>query len=356
MQLKELNIGHLKPKFPVIQGGMGIGISLHSLASAVANAGGIGVISGAQIGFREKDFIPNTLDANLRGLEKEIKLAKENAPNGIIGLNLMVAMKNYADYVKKAVECKIDLIISGAGLPLDLPNLTKGSDTKLAPIVSSAKAANIICRMWDKKSGYAPDAIIVEGPLAGGHLGFHNEELDSPANVLDIVREVKAIAKEYGEKYKKYIPVIAAGGIYTGEDVAHAIANGADGVQMATRFVTTHECDAHDDFKQAYINSTEETIGVVKSPVGMPGRAILNYFITNPVGNKACFYKCLHKCSVTEIPYCISKALINAANGDLEDALLFCGSNAYKATHLEYVSEIFDEISLALLPTKNVLA
>lgn len=350
MQLKDFHIGHLKPKFPVIQGGMGIGVSLSSLASAVANVGGIGVISGAQIGFREKDFIPNTLEANLRGLEKEIKLAKEKAPNGIIGLNLMVAMKNYADYVKKAVECKIDLIISGAGLPLDLPNFTKGSDTMLAPIVSSAKAASIICRMWDKKSSYAPDAIIVEGPLAGGHLGFHNEELSAPPNVLDIVKEVQTIAKEYGEKYKKYIPVIAAGGIYTGEDVAYAIANGADGVQMATRFVTTHECDADAAFKQAYIDSTEETIGVVKSPVGMPGRAVLNHFITNPVGNKACFYKCLHKCSVTEIPYCISKALINAATGDLDNALVFCGSNAYKATHLEHVSEIFDEISISLLP------
>lgn len=344
MHLKELHIGHLKSKFPIIQGGMGIGISLSSLAAAVANSGGIGIISGAQIGFREKDFIQNTLEANLRGLEKEINLAKEKAPNGIIGLNLMVAMKNYADYVKKAVECKIDLIISGAGLPLDLPSFTKGSDTKLAPIVSSAKAASIICRMWDKKNSYAPDAIIVEGPLAGGHLGFHHQELQEPTDVLDIVKEVKSIAKEYGEKYGKYIPVIAAGGIYTGSDVVKAIASGADGVQMATRFVTTHECDAHDAFKQAYINSTQQTIGVVKSPVGMPGRAILNHFITNPAGNKACFYKCLHKCSVTEIPYCISKALINAADGNLENALIFCGSNAYKATHLEYVSEIFEEI------------
>lgn len=349
MQFPELNIGNLKPKFPVIQGGMGIGISLSSLASSVANAGGIGVISGAQVGFREKDFIPNTLEANLRGLEKEITKAKESAPNGIIGVNLMVAMKNYAAYVKKAVECKIDLIISGAGLPLDLPELTKGSTTKLAPIVSSAKAARIICRMWDKKSGYAPDAIIVEGPLAGGHLGFHKEELDVPANVLDLVKEVKEIAKEYGEKYKKYIPVIAAGGIYTGEDVAHALTNGADGVQMGTRFVTTHECDASPIFKQTYIDSTEETIGVVKSPVGMPGRAILNPFITQPAGNKACFYKCLHKCSITEIPYCISKALINAANGDIENALLFCGSNAYKATRIEHVSDIFNEISASLM-------
>lgn len=356
MQFSELNIGGLKPKFPIIQGGMGIGISLSSLASAVANAGGIGIISGAQIGFREKDFIKDPLEANLRGLEKEIKKAQSEAPNGIIGLNLMVAMKNYADYVKKAVECKIDLIISGAGLPLDLPTFTKGSSTKLAPIVSSAKAARIICRMWDKKNNCAPDAIIVEGPLAGGHLGFHNEEFDNPPNVLDIVKEVKEIAQEYGKKYQKYIPVIAAGGIYTGSDVALALTNGADGVQMATRFVTTHECDASLAFKQAYIDSTQETIGIVKSPVGMPGRAILNNFITNPHGNKACFYKCLHKCSVTDIPYCISQALINAFEGDTENALLFCGSNAYKATHLEYVSDIFIEIANALIDPTQALA
>lgn len=344
MNLPTLTIGNLKAKFPVIQGGMGIGISLSSLASSVANCGGIGIISGAQIGFREKDFLTDNLKANLRGLESEISKARKLAPTGIIGLNLMVAMKNYAEYVKKAVECKIDLIISGAGLPLDLPLYTQGSQTKIVPIVSSLKAANLICRMWDKKNNYAPDAIVVEGPLAGGHLGFHNEELDVPADVLAIVKEVKEVAKIYGEKYNKYIPVIAAGGIYTAEDIKVALESGADGVQMGTRFVTTYECDAAAAYKESYIQSTKDTIGIIKSPVGMPGRAILNDFITHPRGNKACYYKCLHKCSVTDIPYCISNALINAANGDVENALLFCGSNAYKATHLEHVKDIFDEI------------
>ena len=344
MQRNTLRIGNLTSKFPIIQGGMGIGISLHSLASAVANCGGIGIISGAQIGFRENDFKKDNLSANLRALESEINKAREEAPNGIIGVNLMVAMKNYAAYVKKAVECKIDLIISGAGLPLDLPTYTKGSDTKIVPIVSSGKAAGVICRMWDKKNQCAPDAIVVEGPLAGGHLGFHNDELDHPKPLLEIVKEVKEVVMTYAEKYNKHIPVIAAGGIYDMADVKEALENGADGVQMATRFVTTYECDAPLAYKEAYLQATEATIGVIKSPVGMPGRAILNPFIQNTPGNERCLYRCLHRCGVTDIPYCISEALIQAAIGNTDEALLFCGSNAYRAERLEHVKDVFDEL------------
>ncbi|WP_070001184.1 NAD(P)H-dependent flavin oxidoreductase [Cellulosilyticum sp. I15G10I2] len=348
MSSKKLNIGHLMPSFPVIQGGMGIGISLSSLAGHVAKCGGIGILSGVQIGFRESDFIANTLGANLRALEKEIANARTIAPNGIIGVNLMVAMKNYAELVKKAVSCKIDLIISGAGLPLDLPGLVQGSSTQIAPIVSSGKAASVICRMWDKRYQYAPDCIVVEGPLAGGHLGFSPDDVSKEENVLDIVNDVKKIASEYEAKYHKSIPVIAAGGIYTGEDVAHALANGADGVQMGTRFVTTYECDAPLIYKEAYMNARKEDIGIIKSPVGMPGRAILNGFIKNPPGNDSCLYDCIHKCGIVDIPYCISSALIAAATGDTENALLFCGSNAYKATHLEHVKDVFKEIEAAL--------
>ncbi|MEG0846387.1 MAG: nitronate monooxygenase [Niameybacter sp.] len=349
MLKKQLTIGNLKPTFPIIQGGMGVGISLSSLAGHVAKCGGIGIISGAQIGYREKDFIKNPLRANLDALKHEIQLAREIAPDGIIGVNLMVAMKHYAEYVKKAVEEKIDLIISGAGLPLDLPKYTKDTHTKAIPIVSSAKAANIICKQWDRKYNFAPDAIIVEGPLAGGHLGFSASDLEEcPPLVEDILQEVKVIAQEYGAKYNKSIPVIVAGGVYDGTDVQHMLEIGADGIQMATRFVTTYECDAHLAFKEAYINSTPETIGIIKSPVGMPGRAILNPYVTNPAGNKACFYDCLHKCGITDIPYCISKALIHAVIGDTENALLFCGSNAYKATKLEHVKDIFEEIQLAI--------
>lgn len=348
MNYKNLKIGSLVSKLPIIQGGMGVGISLHNLAGHVALNGGIGIISGAQVGYRESDFLTNTLGANIRALKSEISEAKKIAPLGIIGVNLMVAMKHYGEMAKAAVEAGAQLIISGAGLPLDLPRFTKGSNTQIAPIVSSAKAALIICKMWDRKHQVAPDCIVVEGPLAGGHLGFSPEAIEENPDVLEIMKDVKEVVKEYEIKYDKSIPVIVAGGFYTAEDVLNALNRGADGVQMATRFVTTYECDACDTYKQSYINAKKEDITIVKSPVGMPGRAIQNDFIKSPRGNKACFYHCIEKCTVTDIPYCISKALISAAQGNLDNALLFCGSNAYKATHLEHVSDILTEIETVL--------
>ncbi len=346
MNLKPLKIGHLTANFPVIQGGMGIGVSLNSLASAVAKCGGIGVISAAQIGFREPDFKKNTVNANLRALEKEITLAKEKSPDGIIGVNLMVAMKNYTDYVKKSVAEKVDIIISGAGLPLDLPKFTKGSQTQIAPIVSSAKATKIICKFWDTKHDYTPDAIIIEGPLAGGHLGFYEKDMENPPNVLDILQEVRRIIAPYELKYNKKIPLIIAGGIYNAKDIEEALNAGADGVQMGTRFVTTHECDASNNFKEAYINCKSENIVLTKSPVGMTGRAINNKFLANKKGNKACYYQCLHKCDVTTIPYCITEALIQSVTGNVDDGLIFCGSKANQATQLEHVTDVFTEIKL----------
>lgn len=343
-----LNIGGLLPKFPIIQGGMGVGISLHNLAGHVAKAGGIGIISSAQVGYKESDFLTNTLGANLRALKEEIKKAKAIAPQGIIGVNIMVALSHYAEMVKKAVDAGADLIISGAGLPVNLPLYTKGSNTKIAPIVSSGKAASVICKLWDRKNQVAPDMIVVEGPLAGGHLGFSVDEINQNPNVIDIMKDVKKVVAEYEVKYNKTIPVVVAGGFYSGEEVAAALKEGADGVQMATRFVTTFECDAPDPYKEAYIKANANQIGIIKSPVGMPGRAILNPFITNVPGNKACYYHCIEKCGVTTIPYCISKALISAAQGDVDNALLFCGSNAYRATKLEHVHHIFEEIERAI--------
>ena len=348
--MKELVIGNLIAKMPVIQGGMGIGISRSSLASAVSNAGGIGIISGVSIGYDEDDFENNTLEANLKTLKKHLIIAKEKSNNGIIGVNLMVAMNYYEDHVKAAVESGCDLIISGAGLPLQLPKLVKNSNTKIAPIVSSSKAAHVILKMWDKKDNTTADLIIVEGPKAGGHLGFSNDELDDikSINYDDEFIKILDITKKYEEKYNKKIPVIAAGGISSGIDVKKYLDLGAGGVQVGTRFVATHECDAHDNFKQTYINAKEEDIKIVKSPVGLPGRAIKNKFIdtilcSRPKITKC--YNCLVPCNPKNTPYCISTALINAVKGNVDDALLFCGADAYKINELKSVKEVMNELT-----------
>ena len=366
--LKPLKIGNLVAKHPVIQGGMGVGVSLSSLAGAVAKAGGIGIISTAQIGFKDQDFGKNPMAANLRAIHSELKKARDKAPQGILGFNIMVATKEYASYVKEAVKAGADVIISGAGLPIDMPkfvaeaeNENGGSEKKerrtmIAPIVSSVKSALVICRMWDRKYHTAPDFVVVEGPCAGGHLGFSREQLTELGADTDHVaetfneaaydKEIRGIietVKSFAEKYKKHIPVITAGGIFDHKDVLHQFALGAEGVQAATRFVTTEECDADIAYKEAYINAKEEDIVIVKSPVGMPGRAIKNKFLEHvaqgPVKVERCF-RCLEHCNPAETPYCITKALINAAEGKIDEALLFCGSNAYRCEKIETVPEV----------------
>lgn len=352
MEFKPLKIGNLIAKLPIIQGGMGVGVSLSSLASAVTNAGGIGIISSAQIGYKENDFEINPLEANLRALKEHIKIAKEKCNNGIIGANIMVATKNYAEYVKTAIDAKVDLIISGAGMPTQLPKLCKGSDVKIAPIVSSLKACKVILKLWDKHDDIAPDLVVVEGPKAGGHLGFKKDDLinhieNFDQTVVDIVNHVK----EYEAKYNKEIPVVVAGGVYSGYDISKYLSLGASGVQMATRFVATHECDASIEFKNAYVESKKNDIGLVKSPVGMPGRAILNKFVdkTN-LGNikvQKC-YNCLTPCNPADTPYCITQALINSVKGDLDNGLIFCGENAYKIKEIVSVKDLMLELESEL--------
>lgn len=349
MKLPSLNIGELTAKIPIIQGGMGIGVSLSNLAAAVTNEGGIGVISAAQIGFRELDFETNNLEANLRALRSEINKAKDKCKNGVLGLNVMVAMNNYKNIVMAAVEEKIDLIISGAGLPLDLPSFVVGSRTKIAPIVSSGKAAMLIAKTWDKKFSYCPDAVVVEGPEAGGHLGFSMEDFvkHSTANLKDIIKDVIEALKPFEEKYNKTIPVIAAGGIYTGKDIAEYLELGAAGVQMATRFVATEECDADINFKNAYLTAKQEDIEIVQSPVGMPGRALRNDFLDKVdlgrVAVKRC-YNCIKHCNPGDTPYCISKALINAVQGKIDEGLLFVGSSVYRADKIVTVKALMSEL------------
>ncbi len=346
MKIPELKIGDIILKAPIIQGGMGVGVSRSSLAAAVAAEGGLGVISGAQIGFDEPDFETNTLEANIRSLKAHIKSAKEKSNNGFIGVNLMVAMKNYAELVKASVEAKADVIISGAGLPLDLPKFVENTKVKIIPIVSSLKAARIITTSWKKTYNREADAIIIEGPEAGGHLGFKFNDLTE--HTAQDLETITAEIIEYFKSINLNIPIIVAGGIYNGYDIAKFLKLGAQGVQMATRFVPTFECDASEEYKSTYIKAQKEDIIITKSPVGLPGRAIRNDFLKNLEENgkeniTKC-YRCLNHCDPADTPYCITMALINAVKGNVNEGLLFVGSNAYRCDKIESVKDVMKSL------------
>lgn len=347
--IKPLTIGDLTIRIPIIQGGMGVGISMSSLASAVANQGGVGVIAAAAIGMFEPDFATNFLQANIRALQKEIRKARQLS-RGVIGVNIMVALSNFSDMVKTAISEKVDIIFSGAGLPLNLPEYLDGqSKTKLVPIVSSARAAAVLVKRWAEKFNYLPDAIVVEGPKAGGHLGFSAEQLEDPEFALEsLVPQVVDVVSRAEAKYGKKIPVIAAGGIYTGADIRQIMQLGASGVQMATRFVTTEECDADLEFKKAYIESKPEDLRIIKSPVGMLGRAIRNAFIDDVAEGKTkpfkCPFHCITTCDYKKSPYCIALALINAQRGRLQHGFAFSGTNGYRAQKIVPVKEVIQSL------------
>ncbi len=341
--MKPFYIGSSHIKLPIIQGGMGVGISLSGLASAVANEGGIGVISCAGIGllYRQKpvDFLRDCI----WGVKEELRKARAKS-NGLIGINIMAALTNFSDMVRAAIQENVDFLFVGAGLPLDLPSyLVPGSKTKLVPIVSSSRAAKVICEKWKNNYDYLPDAIVVEGPKAGGHLGFKKEQIEDENFTLEtIVSEVVQVASQY--KDIKRIPIIAAGGIYSGQDIHRFMELGAAGVQMGTIFVTAEECDAPYAFKKTYIDSKQEDIIIIQSPVGMPGRAINNEFINNiesgteePV---SCPYHCIKTCDYKKSPYCIMRALYNASRGNMKRGYAFAGSNAYLAKKISTVKEI----------------
>jgi len=267
----------------------------------------------------------------------------------ILGVNVMVALNNYKDIVMECVKNKIDLIISGAGIPKELPEYVKGTKTKIAPIVSSLRCCKLIIKHWIKKYDYAPDMIVIEGPEAGGHLGFCNEELKEGERprLEEITREVVQYVKEVEKEQNKEIPVIAAGGIWDNQDIKKYLELGASGVQMATRFVATYECDAAEEFKRAYINAKKEDIKIIKSPVGLPGRAICNNFIKKIELQKSKItkcYNCIKTCDVKNAPYCITKALVNAVKGNVENALIFCGNNVDKVNKIVSVHDLMQEL------------
>jgi len=349
MDFPQLKIGDLVAKIPIIQGGMGVGISLSGLASAVAKEGGIGVIAGAMIGMGEPDIGSNYREANMRALATELRKAREKT-DGILGVNIMVALTNFSDLVKTSIKEGADVIFAGAGLPLDLPSYIKdGAKTKLVPIISSARAATIICKKWLSKFDYLPDAFVVEGPMAGGHLGFKPEQIDDPDFSLEkTIPEVVEAVREFEKKAGRPIPVIAAGGVWDGADIHKYLQMGAAGVQMGTRFVATHECDADIRFKESYVNATEADIEIIKSPVGLPGRAVRGPFLDDvKSGLKTpfkCPFHCISSCDFTKSPYCIALALVNAKKGLLKHGFAFAGANAYRVNAIVSVKELIESL------------
>lgn len=352
-KMPSLTINNLRAEKAIVQGGMGVGISMSRLASAVANEGGIGVISSVGIGLLQPGQHRKYKEENMRALREEIHTARR-LTNGVLGLNIMVAISDYDDIVKIAFDEKIDIVFLGAGLPLKLPKtLTleelKTAHTKVAVIVSSARAAQIIFQYWQKNFDHVPDAVVVEGPLAGGHLGFKIEQIDDPGFALEkILPPVIDVVARFERYYEKSIPVIAAGGIFTGADIRKYYALGARGVQMATRFVATHECDASLIFKQAYLNCKQEDLIIIKSPVGLPGRAIRNKFLMEVSAGARkpfkCPWKCLKTCDFKNTPYCIAHALTNAQKGILDEGFTFAGANAFRVKEIVSVKELFNAL------------
>ncbi len=343
--LPALRIGDLTINPPIIQGGMGVRVSRSGLAAAVANEGCVGVIAGVGLG-KFEDMPRSEFEAvNNEALRVEIRKARSMS-KGIIGVNLMVALSNYESLTRTAAEENIDLIISGAGLPLELPKFVEKKNIKLIPVVSSVRALKIICDKWKRNFHRLPDAIIVEGSKAGGHIGYDFQDVvEGKAPSLDeLIIEILKFVKTFDPE----IPVIAAGGIFDGKDIAHFLKLGASGVQMGTRFVCTDECDVHKNFKKAYINARKEDLILIKSPVGMPGRVIKSKFVEDIKKGKtvptSCKYRCLKTCDPKTTPYCIAKALTNAAEGNLDEGFVFAGSNAYRCTEIVPVKKLINEL------------
>ncbi len=352
--LPALHFGELNAKLPIIQGGMGVGISGAGLASAVANQGGIGVISAVALGVVYPEPSESYKKGNKRGLKQEIRKARQWS-DGLIGVNIMVALSDYDELLETALDEDVDFVFLGAGLPLKFPDSVpperlRRMRTKVVPIVSSAKAANLILRHWSKRFQHIPDGFVVEGPKAGGHLGFKPEHIDDPDYDLSrLIPEVIETVAPFSREYLKTVPIIAAGGIYTGADIFDFLELGAQGVQLGTRFVATHECDADIKFKEAYVRSGKEDLIIIQSPVGLPGRALNNDFLRDVAqgGHKPfkCSWKCLKSCDYKNSPYCIAAALTQARQGKLEDGFAFAGANAWRVDRILSVRELMESLA-----------
>ena len=359
MELKPLKIGKYEIRYPIFQGGMGLGISWDKLAGNVSLEGGLGIISSVGTGYYEnRKFIDKELNAkpfgsenfySTRGLRAVIENARKICGDLPLGVNIMYAANDYARVVKDACEAGINIIVSGAGLPTNLPEFTQNfKEIALVPIVSSAKALKIICKRWLQRYERLPDAVVLEGPLSGGHQGFTYEQcLDPEFSLFNLIPQVKAEIKEWGD-----FPLIAAGGIWDKNDIEKAISLGANGVQMGTRFIGTHECDADIGFKEILLAAEEKDIELIKSPVGYPARGIrtnLINLVDKRMGPKIqCISNCVSPCQrgkeAKQVGYCIADRLFDAYSGKKESGLFFTGANGYKLKELISVKELMHKL------------
>lgn len=323
---------------------MGVRVSKANLAAAVANEGCAGVIASVGLGGYDQSSRADYAELDRVALRAEIRKAREMT-KGVIGINAMVALSDYESLVSVCAEENVDMIISGAGLPLPLPAFTQGTDIKLVPIVSSMRSLKLIHRKWMKDYNRCPDAVLIEGSKAGGHLGYSIEQIEMNTPTLE---ETLADVLKFVETLPTPIPVIVAGGIFSGQDMAHFLKLGASGVQMATRFVCTEECDVDMKFKQSYLDAGPDDIAIIKSPVGLPGRVIKNEFVKKILSGERvpfkCKYQCLRTCNPSTAPYCIAEVLAKASDGKMDEAFAFAGSNAWKCNEIITVKELIAKI------------
>lgn len=346
-----MKLGNRELALPLIQGGMGVGVSMGGLAGAVAAEGAMGTLSTADAGWNEPDFAAHPQQANLRALRREVQRAKRLAAGaGLVAVNAMVATRQYADSVRTALEAGADAIVSGAGLPLELPALAEGFEALLAPIVSGPRAAQLICRTWAKRYGRVPDFVVLEGCQAGGHLGFEEADLLSGrcTPLSRLIPEVLAALRPFEEKFGRAIPLFCAGGVATGAEMARCTRLGAAGAQLATRFIATEECDAGQGYKDVLLAARPEDLRIIHSPVGMPGRAVNSPLVQRLAAGMrqppAHCSGCIKSCRPAETPFCITHALIEAVKGNWEEGLFFSGSRVDLVDRMRTVPDLIDEL------------
>ena len=346
-----MKLGNRELALPLIQGGMGVGVSMGGLAGAVAAEGAMGTLSTADAGWNEPDFAAHPQQANLRALRREVQRAKRLAAGaGLVAVNAMVATRQYADSVRTALEAGADAIVSGAGLPLELPALAEGFEALLAPIVSGPRAAQLICRTWAKRYGRVPDFVVLEGCQAGGHLGFEEADLLSGrcTPLSRLIPEVLAALRPFEEKFGRAIPLFCAGGVATGAEMARCTRLGAAGAQLATRFIATEECDAGQGYKDVLLAARPEDLRIIHSPVGMPGRAVNSPLVQRLAAGMrqppAHCSGCIKSCRPAETPFCITHSLIEAVKGNWEEGLFFSGSRVDLVDRMRTVPDLIDEL------------